>query len=419
MGRAGTRPWQLCPHDRRAPHRLRSRRPAKREARRKAWPTGGTARPDTPFCRQPESVRMTPTIPLPNAHARDAARSALLSAHGWRDDHAAPLAGDASARRYLRLTAPGRTAVLMDADPAAGEDVRPFIAITASLRARGLSAPDILGSDLDAGFLLLEDLGDDLFARVCTRDASAEPALYAAAVDLLAAMHRDMPATPTEAATIGPYDMAVLVHEAALVPDWLLPASTGAATPADLRGEYLSLVAAACAPVAVADAAQPGAALVLRDYHAENLIWLPDRVGHARVGLLDHQDALIGRPAYDLASLLEDARRDTSADLRAAMMTRYADAAGLDAVGRDALATEFAILAAQRNLKILGIFTRLCIRDGKPGYVDLLPRVWAHLQRDLAHPALAGLRAFVAAHVPAPDAAMRARLKSLTARTAS
>lgn len=347
------------------------------------------------------------TAPLPHAADRAAARAALLSAHGWTDADAAPLAGDASARRYLRLTAPGRAEVLMDADPAAGEDVRPFIAVTASLRARGLSAPEVLGADEGAGFLLLEDLGDDLFARVCARAPSAEAPLYAAAVDLLAALHRDMPPTPQERAAIALYDMAVLTREAALVTDWLLPGAADDAPSADLRADYLGLVAEACAPVD-----GPGAALVLRDYHAENLIWLPDRAGPARVGLLDHQDALIGRPAYDLASLLEDARRDTSPDLRAAMMARYGDAAGLDAAGREGLATEFAILAAQRNLKILGIFARLCIRDGKPGYVDLLPRVWDHLQRDLAHPALAGLRAFVAAHVPAPDAAMRARLKA-------
>ncbi|MFT6775685.1 MAG: aminoglycoside/choline kinase family phosphotransferase [Paracoccaceae bacterium] len=172
---------------------------------------------------------------------------------------------------------------------------------------------------------------------------------------------------------------------------------------------------AACTPVAVNDPAAPGAALVLRDYHAENLIWLPDRAGPARVGLLDHQDALIGHPAYDLASVLEDARRDTSPTLRAAMLARYCAATGADP---DTFGAAFAILAAQRNLKIVGIFARLCIRDGKPSYVDLIPRVWAHLARDLAHPALADLAQFVAAHVPPPDAPVLARLRALAGKGA-
>lgn len=347
--------------------------------------------------------------------ARAAARAALLSARGWADGDAAPLAGDASPRRYLRLTGPGRAEVLMDADPATGEDVRPFIAITRALRTRGLSAPDVLAADAEAGFLLLEDLGDDLYARVCARSPGSEPTLYGAAVDLLATLHRDMPPTAAEAVAIAPYDMATLQREASLATDWLLPAAMGARTPPDLRAQFLSLVADACAGAAVEDATAPGATLVLRDYHAENLIWLPNRAGPAQVGLLDHQDALIGRPAYDLASLLEDARRDTSPALRAAMMDRYADAAGLDAGGREAFDADFAVLAAQRNLKILGIFARLCVRDGKPGYVDLLPRVWDHLMRDLSHPGLGALRTFVTAHVPAPDAAMRARLKAQAA----
>jgi hypothetical protein len=341
---------------------------------------------------------------------RVAALGALLAAHGWEARDAAPLAGDASPRRYLRLTARDRRAVLMDADPATGEDVRPFLAITAVLRARGLSAPEVLGADPDAGFVLLEDLGDDLFARVCAADPAAQTPLYAAATDLLARLHRDMAPSAEEAARIPPYDGATLLREARLLRDWYLPGALGAPLGPDLCARFDALIAAACAPVAVACPSAPGAALVLRDYHAENLIWLPERSGAARVGLLDHQDALIGRPAYDLASVLEDARRDTSPALRAAMIARYCAAMGLDAAGEAAFRAEFAILAAQRNLKILGIFARLCLRDGKPGYVALLPRVWAHLTHDLDHPALADLRAFVAAHVPAPDAAVRAAL---------
>lgn len=348
---------------------------------------------------------MTATPPS----ARVAARDALLAANGWSPAQAAPLAGDASARRYLRLADGPRRAVLMDADPAAGEDVRPYLASTAALRARGLNAPEILAADETAGFLLIEDLGDALFARVCAADPAAEAPLYAAATDLLAHLHETGAPGPGDA--FPPYDMAVLLREARLATEFYLPGATGAAAPDALAAEYDALCRAAFAPVAEG-AADGEAQLVLRDYHAENLLWTPEREGHARVGLIDHQDMLIGRPAYDLISLLEDARRDTSAELRAGMIARYCAARGFDPARREAFGLEAALLAAQRNLKIVGIFARLCLRDGKPRYVDLIPRVWAHLERDLSHPALAGLRGFVAAHLPAPTAEIRASLRA-------
>jgi aminoglycoside/choline kinase family phosphotransferase len=148
---------------------------------------------------------------------------------------------------------------------------------------------------------------------------------------------------------------------------------------------------------------------VLRDYHAENLIWLPERAGHARVGMLDFQDMLIGHPAYDLVSLLEDARRDVSPDLRAAMLARYLARSGAEP---EVFGYAAHALSAQRNLKIIGLFTRLCRRDGKPLYLGYLPRVWAHLTRDLAHPMLSPLRAFVTRHVPEPVPAVRARIET-------
>jgi aminoglycoside/choline kinase family phosphotransferase len=345
---------------------------------------------------------------------RAAAAAAFLGRGAWGSAARAPLAGDASPRRYLRLTAAsGATAVLMDADPATGEDVRPFAALTGALRARGFSAPRVLEADLDAGFLLLEDLGDALYARVCAADPAAETALYAAAVDLLGALHEAPPpavATGAGAAhPVPPYDAAVLLREARLAVDWWTAAAAAAPLSADAAAEYDALVLAACAGV------EPDRrALVLRDYHAENLIWLPERTGVARVGLLDYQDALAGSPAYDLVSLLEDARRDTSADLRAAMTARYA-AAARERDPRfcaEGFAADAAALAAQRNLKIVGIFARLWLRDGKPAYLDLIPRVWSHLTRDLAAPGLAALRGFVARHVPEPDAAALARLRA-------
>lgn len=339
---------------------------------------------------------------------RAAARAAFLDGTGWRGAAVAPLAGDASPRRYFRLRGGPAPAVLMDADPATGEDVRPFAALTALLRGLGLAAPEIHAADAAQGFLLLEDLGDALYARVCAAEPAAERALYEAAVDLLAALHAapppaeapGLPAFGLPAVPIPPYDGAALLEEARLAVDWWAPLA-GAPVPPEGLAEFDAALLAACAPVSAARSA-----LVLRDYHAENLLWLPHRAGHARVGLLDYQDALRGHPAYDLISLTEDARRDLAPGLAAHLLARYAAAAGADP---EALALAAAVLAAQRNLKIVGIFARLCRRDGKPRYLGLIPRVWAHLRRDLGHPALAPLRAVVDRWVPVPDPAALAR----------
>jgi aminoglycoside/choline kinase family phosphotransferase len=330
---------------------------------------------------------------------RAAEIDAFLAAEGWHGARRAPLAGDASARRYERVTRGCDQAVLMDMAPGSGLEVGPFLAVTAWLRAGGLSAPEILGSDPALGLVLLEDLGDHLFARLCASEPERELELYAAAVDLIADLQRR---PPPGAWAPPPYDMAFLMREARLIVEWYLPAVTGQPVSADLAAEYEALTAAAFAPVA--DARVP----VLRDYHAENLIWLPRRAGHARVGLLDYQDMVLGHPAYDVVSLLEDARRDTGAGLRGAMLARYLARTGADPEAFDAAAH---VLAAQRNLKILGLFTRLCRRDGKPRYLGYLPRVWAHLARDLDHPALAPLARFVARHLPAPEGT-RARIEA-------
>jgi len=339
--------------------------------------------------------------------ARDAAVRAFLDAHGWGGAALSPLAGDASNRRYLRLSRDGVPAVLMDAPPERGEDVRPFVAMTDWLRGQGLSAPEIYARDLGAGLLLLEDLGDALYARHIAADPRSEADLYGAAVDLLVHM-ADCPPPPAIGSAgaetpLASYDGAVLLREAALVTDWWLPGATGAAASPDLAAEFGGLIAQATQPVASARDI-----VVLRDYHAENLFWLPDRPGLGRIGLLDYQDALAGHAAYDLVSVLEDARRDTAPALQEAMLARYLAARpGIDG---NAFRHAYAVLGAQRNLKIVGIFARLALRDGKPAYAGLIPRVWRHLQRDLAHPALAPLAAFVRRHVPEPDAAARARL---------
>ena len=341
--------------------------------------------------------------------SRGAAKSAFLAAAGWGGAALSPLAGDASNRRYERLAngPGGRHAVLMDAPAERGEDISIFLAFTGLLRDMGFSAPEVLEADIAAGFAIIEDLGDALYARVAAASPDIEAALYEAAVDLLAAMHAAPPPELAQGSgasvAVQPYDGAVLRREARLALDWWRKAATGEAPGDDLLAEYDALIDTACA-----DVEGDRSALVLRDYHAENLLWLPDRRGHRRVGLLDYQDALLGSPAYDLVSLLEDARRDTSDDLQAAMLDRYIARTGAD---DRAFRASYAALGAQRNLKIIGIFARLHLRDGKPAYLELIPRVWAHLQRDLAHPALAPLADFVVRTIPAPDPAALGRIR--------
>ena len=342
---------------------------------------------------------------------RDAELSAFLGAAGWPRQAARPLAGDASNRRYLRLSEPGRGgAVLMDAPPSSGEDVRRFVAMTHWLREHGFCAPAIAAADTARGFVLLEDLGDDLYTRLLAGAPEREAELYRVAVDLLVEL-AGIPAPDRlgpEDCRVGlpPYDAAVLAREAALVREWWLPAASGATPSPGLAAEFDGLVAEATA------ALEPvREVLVLRDYHGDNLIWLPARKGVARVGLLDYQDALAGHAAYDLMSLLEDARRDTSAELREAMIGRYLGRRPeLDGA---AFRAAYAALGAQRNLKIVGIFARLAIRDAKPRYLELIPRVWEHLMRDLEHPALAPLARWVARHLAPPEPATLARVAAV------
>jgi len=310
---------------------------------------------------------------------------AFLDRAGWPAGGMQPLAGDASFRRYFRLGDGRRRAVLMDA-PAPYEDVRSFAAVARDLAAVGYSAPEILAEDREAGYLLIEDLGDTTY-RAALAAGADEAELYEAATDLLTDLHRRPPPP-----WLAPYDTAVYLREADLLIDWFLPAFTGVPPDEELRAAYHA------AWRAVLPHAGIGApVLVLRDYHADNLMWLPERPGHRRVGLLDFQDALAGSPAYDLVSLLEDARRDVPVPLRETLIERYCAKTG---TGRDAFRAAYAVLGAQRNAKIIGIFTRLARRDGKTGYLDFIPRIWRLLEGDLAHPALAPVRAWFDREVP-------------------
>ena len=336
----------------------------------------------------------------------------FLARAGWQRATVAVLAGDASNRRYLRLTDGQKTAIAMDV-AAEAEALDPFVAMTDWLRGQGYSAPEILAADFDTGFLLLEDLGDDLYSHWIERCPDDETALYERAVDLLADLaDRPVPEAIGQAPrqlAVPPYDRGALDREALLAHDWWMPSATRASADPALREDYRALIQAATEPVA-----EIRRILVLRDYHAENLLWLPDRPGLAAVGLLDYQDVLVGHPAYDLVSLLEDARRDTPPAMREAMIARYLSRRP----GEEAKAFRqaYAVLGAQRNLKIIGIFARLAVRDRKPRYLAMIPRVWDHLQADLQHPALAALRAWVEIHVPAPEPAV---LAAIAARVAA
>lgn len=324
---------------------------------------------------------------------------ALIAQTPWTNATRAPLAGDASNRRYERLTDPatGRTAVLMDAPPDRGEDVEPFVRIANHLRAVGLSAPEIYAEDNQNGFLVLEDLGDDLFSRVLTKDPSQERLLYEAATDVLLHLH-EAPILPLPS-----YDPTLMTELAALAFTKYAQAILGdhdadAQERFELRFADILLQETSGTKV-----------VVQRDYHAENLIWLPEREGVQRVGLLDFQLAMLGHPAYDLVSLLQDVRRTVPTGIEMQMVNRYIVASGMD--DHD-FRNAYSVLGAQRNLRILGVFARLATDYGKPHYVDLIPATWAHLMRDLEHPALIPVANILRDALPEPTAENLARLKA-------
>ena len=317
---------------------------------------------------------------------------AFLNAAGWGTARRRLLAADASFRRYERLSRDTETAVLMDAPPP-HENVAAFNRVARQLLDLGLSAPRPVAVDEAAGLMLLEDLGDQTFTRALA-EGTDEARLYPLAVDVLIALHQAWRPKPETA--LPAYDDSRLLDEAALLPDWTLPALRGAEIAADARESYIEAWRAVLPRArAVPDC------LVLRDYHVDNLMLLDNRDSIAACGLLDFQDAVIGPRPYDLVSLLEDARRDIAPELSAAMLARYL--AAFPGVDRDAFLDSYAVLGAQRAAKIIGIFTRLDRRDGKPAYLHHIPRVWRLLQADLAKPVLAPVRAWFDHHVPATE----------------
>jgi N-acetylmuramate 1-kinase len=348
---------------------------------------------------------------------RSEALQNLLEQTGFAAAERVPLAGDASTRRYERLILPARRAVLMDAPPSeesapcppeatpverralgwnatsrlAACRIEAFAAVGAHLSRLGLSAPRMLGVDFAAGYAVIEDLGDALYARVIPEGGADEATLYAAAAQVAARVHAaPAPARLEGAGASWPlqeYDALALEVNADLFVDWLPQA-------AEVRIDDLARASwRRVRDALIVKAMGFPRGFLIRDYHAENLLWLPEREGLARVGLLDFQDAVRGPRAWDMVMLLQDARRDVSETARIAATRAYLDATGAEEA---AFAREYAVLGALNAMRILGLFARLAKRDGKPRYLSFMPREWRHLARNLSHPALGEARAFVA-----------------------
>lgn len=304
----------------------------------------------------------------------------FLASAGWSGAVIEPLPGDASFRRYFRLRRGDQTAMLMDAPPP-NEDPAPFLRAAKWLDANGMRAPVILAEDAARGLVLLEDFGEVRMRDYLDEWPADEREVYRGAVAALADLHRLPPGPFLD------YSLAEYQREARLFVEWFCPARGLDVDGAGWTAAWEEVLAP------LLPRQRPGVT-VLRDYHAENIMLLGSL---AKQGLLDFQDALVGHPAYDLVSLLQDARRDVSAELEAEMFDHYR---ALTGAGDDFLA-DYARLGAQRNAKIVGIFVRLCQRDGKPRYLSLIPRVWALMERDLAHPALAPVARWFDANIPA------------------
>ena len=342
----------------------------------------------------------------------------FLNDAGFIDAKRQRMPGDASIRSYARLLRDDSAFILMNSPrrpdgPAVydgksysaavhlAEDVKPFVAIDNGLRERGFSAPAIHHADLDAGFLITEDFGTDSFVE--GDPPRPIPERYEAATDMLAVLHRDslpeiLPLAPQTTYAIPTFDVEAMLIEIGLMIEWYLP-DRGAEPAETLRVEFMTQWRELLDGISAAPKTW-----MLRDFHSPNLIWLADRAGISRVGVIDFQDTVLGPAAYDLVSLLQDARIDVPEQLELTLLSRYIKARHADDNTFDParFAETYAIMSAQRNTRLLGTFARLNRRDGKPQYLRHQPRIWTYLTRSLAHPALSGLRGWYEAHVPPP-----------------
>lgn len=321
---------------------------------------------------------------------RAEARAQFLSGTDWRAAKVTPLPGDASFRHYFRLQDGRRHALLMDAPPDT-ENTATYVLVARHLVSLGLSAPRIEALDQAQGFAVIEDFGEYTFTKLLN-DGADEEFLYELAVDALTHLHGEPSAAEIDCPE---YNEQALLNEASLLPDWYLPAMTGQETSEAVRESYMEAW-----QVAIDAMPSFSPTLVLRDYHVDNLMVLPERPGLAGCGLLDFQDALIGHPAYDLVSLLEDARRDVSDQLTIRMRNRYRERVTIE--DQAAFDAWYVLLGVQRHAKVAGIFVRLYVRDGKPVYLPHIPRVMALLSRSLASPCLSPVKKWFDEHLSEP-----------------
>ncbi|MBV7255489.1 phosphotransferase [Pacificimonas sp. WHA3] len=330
---------------------------------------------------------MGQTVNLPDAAPR------FLAAEGWEGADISEFSADAAFRRYFRLRKGDRSAILMHA-PDPSERSEWFVELALEIRRRGMSGPAIHAYDLSVGLILLEDLGThQYFQYLKTASQAAERELYLMATDVLVALHADpMPARLGDV-IIDDYGTERMIKEAELLLDWHWPELMEGSASDDVRSSYRA-VWQAVLPAGLYDADR----MVQLDYHAPNLMWLPEREGPRRVGILDFQDAMRGPSAYDLVSLLQDARRDVPQDVQMEMLARYL--AGRD-VDEAAFRTSYAVMGAQRAARILGVFVRLWRRDAKPGYLNHLPRLWGQLDQNLSQAGLEPLADWFGNHLPA------------------
>lgn len=319
---------------------------------------------------------------------RDELRREFMTQHGWANAAVVALPGDASRRRYFRLTDGVRHCLLMDSPPHPEEKFKEYLLIANALRSAGLSAPEVYAADSDHGFALIEDFGDDTFTRLLNNGYDARE-LYLTAVDAIAQMQQRIPA---DFNGVGRYSDEILKDGFFRLIDWYYPLWHGARANADLRVEFAGIIDGILRQLP----SLPNT-LVLRDFHVDNLMLLPARQGAARAGLLDFQDGLMGNPAYDLVSLLEDARRDIDPTVMAEAWQRYAAQMHYD---KNDLAMSYNIMGLQRHARITGQFIRLWIRDDKPQYLKFMPRVTAQFNAKLQAPVAAPLRVWCEKHLP-------------------
>lgn len=325
----------------------------------------------------------------------------FLNRHDWEKAEIWPIPGDASFRHYARVIHDGKRqrAILMDAPPEK-EEVTPFLNVRAYLHGRGYSAPALIAADEKAGFLLLEDFGDQSFTRLIREMPEREGKLYHLATEALLKLRHDglggYPAIPE-------YDHALLLREVMLMAEWMLPEILPEKDSEQALPSWKALWEGQLHKVNL----KPEV-LVHRDYHADNLFWLEGRQGMQAVGMLDFQDAVLGRAAYDLVSLLEDARRDVDKGVVRECIAYYLAQSMTD---KETFMREYAFFGSQRNAKILGIFTRLYRRDGKPRYLGLMTRVWQHFEQDISHPALTEVKRWTQENLPLDMEKALARLQ--------